>query len=321
LTRCPAAHKIGPDARRSIPRGGIVANRTKSGSRPARNAAGRPAPRRTEAPAPSRQADSPARADMRAATPDLIQSLHPLIGNHAVQRMMRIAVDARTSLVARDLVQREEAKGKEKKPKKTKKAMIEKAKSVTVLQDAYKDYVKKIKGGKVEVLGQADFEKAWEKIYGKTKYAWDKYIKPNEGNLEGFAYKGVNYINKDIGSVDVVPHEMLHNNTSASWTPFAGSELDEGTTEYLTIKAVKAAKYTPSHSYPDQEGVVRELVKVTSEDLLMKAYFKGQTAKLKKEMESNCRGTWAQFKKAMQAEKWTKAKGYLKPPKKEKKSK
>jgi hypothetical protein len=321
LTRCLAAHKIGPDALQSILKAGTLANRTKSGSRPARSAAGRPQRRRTETPASGRQADSPARADMRAATPDLIQSLHPLIGNHAVQRMMQVGVDARAPLAARGLLQLKggkDAKGG-KKAKKPKKKLIDKAKAAEVLHDAYKGYVKKIKSGKTVVLAQADFEKAWDKIYGKGD--WDKNVKPVDGNLEGFAYKGVNYINKDLQSVDVVPHEMLHNNEAPSWYGFAGEELNEGVTEYLTIKAVKAAKYKPTHSYPDQERVVRELVKVTSEDLLMKAYFKGQTAKLKTEMESKCRGTWAQFKAAMQAEKWTKAKGYLKPPKKDKKAK
>ena len=100
---------------------------------------------------------------------------------------------------------------------------------------------------------------------------------------------------------------MLHNNDSASWTPFAGSETNEGTTEYLTIKAVEAEGYTASHSYPDQEGVVQKLVGVVGEETLMNAYFKGKTAALKKAMENACKGTRAEFKKAMQAEQWAKA--------------
>lgn len=197
--------------------------------------------------------------------------------------------------------------------KKPSKKMIDKAESVKVLQKAFKGYVKKISGGKVEVLSQADFQAAYDKIYGKTKYAWDKYVTPGPGNLEGFAYKNVNYINKSVGSIDVVPHEMLHNNANSGWVTFAGSETNEGTTEYLTIKAVTAAGYTASHSYPSQEGVVQELVKMTSEDLLMKAYFKGATGALKTKVEANCKGTWAQFKAAMQKKQWTKAKAFLKP--------
>jgi hypothetical protein len=198
-------------------------------------------------------------------------------------------------------------------PKQPDKEMIDRAQSIKVLQDAFKGYVTTISGGKVELLGQADFQAAWDKIYGETKYAWDTYIKPGPGNLEGFALKNVNYINKDVGSVDVVPHEMLHNNDHSGWTPFAGSETNEGVTEYLTIKAVTAAGYTASHSYRSQEGVIQELVKVTSEDLLMNAYFKGETGALKTKMESSCKGTWAQFKVAMQAKQWAKAKAFLGP--------
>jgi hypothetical protein len=273
---------------------------------------------------------------MRAATPELIQRLQPVIGNRAVQRIVRTGVTPGLMVQAdRGLLQqapiarvqgpvikapkipkRLRSKAAKKKPKKK---LIEKAKAAEILYDAYKGYVKKITSGKVVVLPQADFEKAWDKIYGKGD--WDKNVKPVDGNLEGFAHNNVSYINKDLQSVDVVPHEMLHNNEAASWYGFAGEELNEGVTEYLTIKAVKAAKYKPTHSYPDQERVARELVKVTSEGHLLSAYFKGKTADLKKEMESKCRGNWAQFKAAMQAEKWTKAKGYLKPPKKDKKKK
>jgi hypothetical protein len=249
--------------------------------------------------------------DARTISPESIQRLHQTIGNQAVQRLLEGQGLLATSAA---LVQREDGDEGAPAPKTPAKTMIDKAKAVEVLQNAYKDYVTKIEGGKVEVLAQADFQAAYDKIYGKTKYAWDKYVvKPHgPGNLEGFAHEGTNYINKDIGSVDVVPHEMLHNNTHDKWTPFAGSELDEGTTEYLTIKAVSAAKYTPSHSYPDQEGVVQELVKMTSDDLLMKAYFKGETDGLKTEMETKCKGTWSSFKDAMQKKDWVKAKGFLK---------
>ena len=290
--------------------------RTKVAKKPARRA-----------PAARSAAPRPLRSSPAAAAPgpgrqaDLIQRLHPYLGNQAVQGLLRnLDSSAGKTALARLILQRDGAEPEkpadeadvpavEVPPK----AMIDKAKSMEVLGDSYKDYVKKVKGGKVEVLAQADFEKAYDKIYGKTKYAWAKYIVPNEGNLEGFAYKNVNYINKDTGSVDVVPHEMLHNNEHPSWTPFAGSELNEGTTEYLTIKAVTEAGYTASHSYPDQEGVVQELVSMTSEELVMQAYFKGKTGALKKEMQKNCKGTWKKFRAAMQKKDWVKAKGYLEP--------
>ncbi len=210
--------------------------------------------------------------------------------------------------VQRLLVQRDGDGADVAAPVKLAKTMIDKAKAVDALKKSFKDY-KEIAGGKVEVYDQAGFEEAWDKIYGETEYAWDTYVKP--GNLEGFAYEGTNYINKDIGSVDVVPHEMLHSNTSASWTPFAGSETNEGTTEYLTIKAVTAEGYTASHSYPSQEGVVQVLVGVVGEEKLMGAYFKGETDAVKTAMEGASKGTWAAFKTAMQAKQWVRAKALL----------
>ena len=42
--------------------------------------------------------------------------------------------------------------------------------------------------GTVTVLKQAASQAAYDKIYGKTIYAWDKYVKTGAGNLEGFAH-------------------------------------------------------------------------------------------------------------------------------------
>ena len=189
---------------------------------------------------------------------------------------------------------------------------IDKAKSVEILKKAYGKYAT-IKEGKVEVLSQADFQKAYDKIYGGTKYSWDKYVKPKFGNLEGFADRdnGINYINRDKSSVDTVPHEMLHNNTDPKFSNFAEGNINEGVTEYLTIKAVTAEGITPTHSYPNQEGVVRELVSVVGEETLLNAYFKGETDALKTAMESKSKGSWADFKAAMDASDWTKAKSLL----------
>jgi hypothetical protein len=250
--------------------------------------------------------------NLKSSTPETIQYLQQTIGNRAVQRLLD-GKDSNSaySAITPFMIQREGEDEATPEVETLPMAMINKAKAITVLQDSYKDYVTEIKGGSVKVLEQAAFQVEYDKIYGTSIYSWDAYIVPGPGNLEGFAYENINYINKDIGSVDVVPHEMLHNNAHDDWTPFAGSETNEGTTEYLTIKAVTAAGYIASHSYPKQEGIVQELVAMTSEDLLMKAYFKGETAALKMAMESKCKGSWSQFKAAMQAKQWVNAKGFL----------
>jgi hypothetical protein len=260
---------------------------------------------------------------MGQASEDLIQSQAGYLGDSGISIQRRQAVVSTIGRLAgnrylqRVAIQMEDdaqAQGG-KKPKKVKKKMIDKAKSVAILEKSFGGY-KTMTGGTVKVLGQADFEKAWEKIYGDTKYAWATYVVPGSGNLEGFAYKGTNYINKDVGSVDVVPHEMLHSNADGGWKGFAGSNINEGTTEYLTIKAVKAAKYKPTHSYPNQEKVIRRLVRRVGADTLMKAYFNGETDALKQAVDDKCRGSWDDFKKAMDDSKWGKAKRRLRKKRK-----
>src|SRR5581483_273099 len=205
-----------------------------------------------------------------------------------------------------------EAQPNAKPPEVPKKEFLDQEAARKILEDAYGSY-KTIDKGKVEVLPQADFQKAYDKIYGAGPYAWDKYVKPGPGNLEGFAHDGTNYINQDCISLDTVPHEMLHNNVAADWTDFVGSEFNEGTTEYLTIKAMEKAKKKPSHSYPGQEGAVQALIAAgCSEDNLKKAYFKGDAATLIGAwVDAHCKGKWADVKTAMQAKDFAKAKTNL----------
>ncbi len=184
--------------------------------------------------------------------------------------------------------------------------------SVKALNDAFGS-IKKITAGKVEVLDQAAFQKAWDKIYSGTKYAWDPYITKGSGNLEGFAYDGTSFINKDTASIDTVPHEILHNNGAAGWDVAVGSEFNEGVTEYMTIYAMNKLGKTPTHSYPDQEGVVQALIKAgLPQNDLFKAYLTGgQDTLVIKWVDDNCTGTWAQFKTAMDASDWATAKSHL----------
>src|SRR5690349_14965009 len=59
----------------------------------------------------------------------------------------------------------------------TKDGPLSKEKAKQVLQDAFSEY-KTISEGKVEVLEQAEFQKAYDKIYGSTKFSWEKWVKP-----------------------------------------------------------------------------------------------------------------------------------------------
>lgn len=201
---------------------------------------------------------------------------------------------------------------KDKPPEVPKKEFLDQEAARKILEDAYGSY-KTIDKGKVEILAQADFQKAYDKIYGAGPYSWDKYVKPGPGNLEGFAHDGTNYINKDCISLDTVPHEMLHNNTAVEYRDFVGNEFDEGTTEYLTIAAMNKAGKKPSHSYPQQEGCVQALIAAGfSADDLKKAYFKGGTKALLGDwVDAHCKAKWADIKAELQAKDFAKAKAHL----------
>jgi hypothetical protein len=237
-------------------------------------------------------------------------------GNQAAQRYLKVTRAAGEHLEAASLalVQRDKTgtAATPKAPEKPAKKFLDQAAAQDALTKAFGD-IRKIDAGKVSVLKQLDFQAAYDKIYGETEYAWDKYIKPGPGNLEGFAYENVNYINEDCISYDTVAHEMLHNNTAADWTAVVGSEFDEGTTEHLTIAAMTKLGATPSHSYPDQEECVKAVVAAgVSEDSLKTAYLKGGAQKLVADViTAKSKTSWADFKTAMQAKDWAKAKSLL----------
>ncbi|TNF24773.1 MAG: hypothetical protein EP329_24350 [Deltaproteobacteria bacterium] len=179
--------------------------------------------------------------------------------------------------------------------------------AVKLLQDAFGTY-RTMSGGSLEVLEPDAFKAAYEKVYGKTKYAWDKYVVPKFGSLNGFAHKGVNYINKASANLGTVPHEMLHNNTASDWTPVVGSEFNEGATDYLKQYALKKAGKRSPNSYAKQLEVVTAYVAIASESDLFTAYLKGGADKLvKAKVDATC-GSWQAVKDAMQAKEFAKAK-------------
>jgi hypothetical protein len=208
------------------------------------------------------------------------------------------------------------AKGTQGDPQKSgTREYLDQTQSQAALQAAYggKDkYKETIDKGQVKLLAQADFEKAWNDN-NAAQYEWTTYVVPKYGNLEGFASNNINYINLACVSIDTVAHEMLHNNTHSSFRGDMGDQFNEGATEYLTIKAMNAAGYTPTHSYPNQEACVSKLIaQGFSEDTLCKAYFSGDGKNLIGSwITTNCKGTFDEFKNKMEASDWTAAKTKL----------
>lgn len=192
------------------------------------------------------------------------------------------------------------------------KPYLDRAAAQQALTEAF-GAIRTIDAGKVDVLTQAEFQVAYDAIYGTSIYSWDAYIKPGPGNLEGFAHNNINYINEDCISYDTVPHEMLHSNTAADWRAVVGNEFDEGTTEHLTIAAMDKLGKTPTHSYPEQHACVQAVVAAgVSEESLKTAYLKGGGQTLVADViTANCQHPWSDFKDAMQAKDFTRAKTLL----------
>ena len=96
--------------------------------------------------------------------------------------------------------------------------------------------------------------------------------------LEGFADSGIVYVNKQTPLITATAHEMLHNNTAAGFRGAVGETINEGSTEYLAIKALNAAGVaTPGSAtaYPGQVAIVTKLIKLVGEGTLTAAYFGG----------------------------------------------
>jgi hypothetical protein len=181
-----------------------------------------------------------------------------------------------------------------------------------VLTDAFGG-VKTIVPGKIELLAQAAFQTAYDKIYGAGPYSWDKYVKPKFGNLEGFADKGVNYSNTNAAHLDTIVHEMLHNNAAADWRGVVGDDFNEGATEILTIAACKKSKVAYLVSYPGENPVVQAALDAGLPFAdLEKAYLAGGAqAKVADWVDKNCKESFAKVKGYMAARNWAAAKAAL----------
>jgi hypothetical protein len=120
---------------------------------------------------------------------------------------------------------------------------------------------------------------------------------------EGFAWKGVVYVNGKTTLVTATTHEMLHLNTEATFRATVGETINEGSTEYFARKAMSASGVTvpaASPAYPDQIKIVTDLISLVGEDTLLKAYFE-DPQELVKAYEAKGSKTFAELKVAAEA--------------------
>jgi len=178
-----------------------------------------------------------------------------------------------------------------------------------LLQKSFGTY-RQISAGDVRVLAQADFQAAYDAVYGATQYAWALYVAPGPGNLEGFAHNGVNYINRDVAEVATVPHEMLHSNAAADWRPVTAGPFDEGATEYLERYALAKGGLSPRGApYANERSVVEAyLASGKSESELFTAYLKGGAENIvRAHVDASCKKTFDEVKAAMGKGDWAAA--------------
>lgn len=186
--------------------------------------------------------------------------------------------------------------------------------------------VKKIVPGKIELL--ADRAALWVKYdqinkgrknpYNGGKPWKDGDAKQYIPGLDGTADPdtGIVYINQQTRLATATAHEVLHNNTAAGFRTAVGDTINEGTTEYLAIKALKAASVstTSGTAYPGEVAFVTKLIGVVTEDCLIKAYFGGAATLTDAFDKKQGAGAFAKMKPFADAKNYTEAEKALKAP-------
>ena len=159
------------------------------------------------------------------------------------------------------------------------------AQAEKILKDTY-GTVKTIVPGNIQLLDDANA--MWAKYdevcvagsvtnpsTGKTWKAGDAKTR-FPGGLNGFAWSGTVYVNKATALETTTPHEMLHLNTAAGFRAAVGETFNEGSTQYLALKAMKGSGITlKTYPYQDEVDLTNKLVDLVTEDVLIKAYFGG----------------------------------------------
>lgn len=115
---------------------------------------------------------------------------------------------------------------------------------------------------------------------------------------EGFAWKGVVYVNGATTLVTATAHEILHNNTAAGFRDKVGETFNEGATELLARRALSVAGISvPSvTAYPDQVKFTVKLQSIVGQPVLTEAYFSTPDSLITKFEELKGAGTWATLK-------------------------
>jgi len=116
------------------------------------------------------------------------------------------------------------------------------------------------------------------------------------------------YLNEDKMNGGTAYHESLHLYSDKNYYREYGTNINEGTTEYLTKKGTGPRGIDRSMIYSSQEKAIAKLSDKVGDDAIKKAYFQGKTNRLKKWTDKKLGdGTWDKFEKSMKNKEYEKA--------------
>ncbi len=130
---------------------------------------------------------------------------------------------------------------------------------------------------------------------------------------EGFAWKGIVYVNGATTLVTATAHEILHNNTEPNFRAKVGETFNEGVTETLARKSLKDAgiKVPSVTAYPENIKLTTLLIDRMGLSAVIKAYFE-DVETLVTAFQKKCSGTWDELVQAAEAFDTAKVKKALK---------
>lgn len=126
-------------------------------------------------------------------------------------------------------------------------------------------------------------------------------------NLDGFADQGTEYINQETKFAVVTAHEVLHNNCAAGFKDAVGEWINEGTTEYLALKAMREAGYPSDTGYGKVLPMIGNLANLVGEQTLIDAYFTGADPLIAAFDKLQGPGAFAALKAVVEKKDWDEA--------------
>jgi hypothetical protein len=170
--------------------------------------------------------------------------------------------------------------------------------------------IKEIVAGKIVLL--ADREATWkrcDKIHkghanpSNANQPWtDGDAEKYHPGLDGFAWEGTVYVNRQSQLATVTAHEVLHLNAAAGFGAAVGDAIQEGLTEYLARKAFTDAgiELGRTTAYADEVVFVTKLTLLVDEQTLIDAYFTGADVLIEKFDALKGSGAFAELRSVTQ---------------------